>query len=194
MDDSDSIDEHGKERSTREDEEAFDRPTGVSAPSQRRHLAVVSNTARSAAKELRHWRTFAYNGVKWLLKCAHCPDHARDHLSNLINKGAFSSVLAVMDPTEEAALAVMDVVSICADATKESKKLMLLADEMGFFKAAEKVTTEGRSALAATAAAADVNTSAIKAIGRLESLGTLARDDDDVHAALVDMGVCTSHA
>ena len=184
----DSIDEHGKERSTREDEEAFDRPTGVSAPSQRRDLAAVSNTARSAAKRA---ASLAHICIQWSKVVVEVRTLSRprgvDHLSNLINKGAFSSVLAVMDPTTEAALAVMDVVSICADATKESKKLMLLADEMGFFKAAEKVTTEGRSALAAAAAAADVNTSAIKAIGRLESLGTLARDDDDVHAALVDM-------
>jgi hypothetical protein len=40
-----------------------------------------------------------------------------DHLSSLIDKGAFSSVLAVMEPTEEAALAVMDVVSSGAEAS-----------------------------------------------------------------------------
>lgn len=38
-----------------------------------------------------------------------------DHLSSLVNKGAFNSVLAVMDPTEEAALTVLDIVSSCVE-------------------------------------------------------------------------------
>jgi hypothetical protein len=53
---------------------------------------------------------------------------------------------------------------------------MLLAGEMGFFKTAEKVTAESRGVLAAAAAAAEVNTAAVKAMGQLATIGGLARD------------------
>jgi len=64
---------------------------------------------------------------------------------------------------------------------------MSLASTMGFFKSADRVTSEGRAALSAASAASEVNAAAVKAMSKLGSLGDLARQDDEVHAALVDM-------
>ena len=44
-----------------------------------------------------------------------------DHMSSLINKGAFNSVLAVMEPTEEAALTVLDIVSSCVEVSEPAQ-------------------------------------------------------------------------
>ena len=66
--------------------------------------------------------------------------------------------------------------SVSWQVTKESQSMAVVAGRMGFFSMAEMVTTEGRTALAAAAAAADVNASAVKAMGRLGTLGAVARD------------------
>ena len=47
-------------------------------------------------------------------------------------------------------------------------------------QAADRVTTEGRAALTAAASASEVNGAAVAAMGRLNTLGDLAREDDDV--------------
>lgn len=66
--------------------------------------------------------------------------------------------------------------------TKESPRTMALASSLGFFPAADRVTQEGRAALQAAAAAAAVNEAAVRGMGRLQTLGELAREDDEVGA------------
>ena len=102
------------------------------------------------------------------------------HLASLIKKGAFSSAVDVMEPTQAAATACMSVVGCAIEVTKVSDRSMALANNLGFFKAADKVTVEGRAALETAATAASVNEAAVRAMGRLNSLGDLARDDDEV--------------
>ena len=103
-----------------------------------------------------------------------------EHLASLIKKGAFSSAVDVMEPTQAAATACMAVVGCAIEVTKVSDRSMALANNLGFFKAADKVTVEGRAALETAATAASVNEAAVRAMGRLNSLGDLARDDDEV--------------
>lgn len=74
----------------------------------------------------------------------------------------------------------MAVVGCAIEVTKVSDRSMALANNLGFFKAADKVTVEGRAALETAATAASVNEAAVRAMGRLNSLGDLARDDDEV--------------
>ena len=57
-----------------------------------------------------------------------------DHLASLVEKGAFSSAVDVMEPTQEAAGAVMDIVASAIEVTKESELTMGLASSLGFFQ------------------------------------------------------------
>ena len=48
-----------------------------------------------------------------------------DHLSSLINKGAFGSAVDVMEPTQEAATAVMDIVAAAIEVEPPSSPSFL---------------------------------------------------------------------
>jgi len=185
----DEVDEDFDHVGVVSDDEESSPPQPLLTPAE--HLAKLSGLEKVAKNAAKKAASLAHICIQWSKVVEEVRQLSRprgvDHLSSLIKKGAFSSAVDVMEPTQEAASAVMDIVGSAIEVTKESPHTMGLASSMGFFKSADRVTTEGRSALSSAATASEVNAAAVKAMGKLSSLGDLARQDDEVHAALVDM-------